>query len=693
MRTFIIHLLWVLGVCFNNQQPILAANNIFDGDDKRGVNSDEIHGYRVYKVNRRILDYPDNMDLSTPEAAYATINRVLIKGDGTAFKSLRVERKRNRPRAKSLEPYTYKQAKKTMDMKIIEVHIFQERFAYVIARKFHGRPKPDSFDVRCLELEGNNWLNSGHDSYFNIQKPRAKFRRYCAEQTQQPERLKIDAPEAYLEPFVEFLKKNAEEPTAFVIKALAKHKLVIIGEIHHRPRYWAFNSSLVTEPEFPKLVSTIYMELPSHAQELVYNFLEAKEYNPMPVIEMLRDMMWNGWPDQAMLDFFQIVRDVNRKLPSEQKIRIILVDMQRPWEKIKKKEDWRQYRVDRDKFMADNIIQDMKENLQDKRNALFIVGVGHAPLNFEFYGGEPVKKAGWHLCEELGRDKVYAFFPHSCRITNTGKVEGRLCLGLFDSAFAEVGNQPMAFPLEIGPFGKEQFDALADQLFQSNYRDGYDGYLYLGQLEEDTCSSLIQDFYTDDFVKELDRRYRLMFDKGLVEGCQLAKLDAESFIDWMSNSYGNPKEWRRNLGPIDAWKSGDKWKQEIQVVKQKSIFDHPEIITKAAERLFNAIRNADFEHHYGGRDWHNFPADDCDYLVRTNAPGWVQWVCRTFKNNPVEHVELGKVFEGPENLPTIPYKLMLHDGRILKGELPFRYDPQQQCWVGIRGLDWHLKEQ
>jgi len=36
---------------------------------------------RVYAVNRRVRDFPDNADLSTPENAYATCNRIGIKGD------------------------------------------------------------------------------------------------------------------------------------------------------------------------------------------------------------------------------------------------------------------------------------------------------------------------------------------------------------------------------------------------------------------------------------------------------------------------------------------------------------------------------------------------------------------------------------------------------------------------------------
>lgn len=44
--------------------------------------------------------------------------------------------------------------------------------------------------------------------------------------------------------------------------ALRKHRLVILGEIHHRPRYWVFNVALVREEGFPARVGRVYLELP-----------------------------------------------------------------------------------------------------------------------------------------------------------------------------------------------------------------------------------------------------------------------------------------------------------------------------------------------------------------------------------------------------------------------------------------------
>jgi len=502
------------------------------------------------------------------------------------------------------------------------------------------------------------------------------------------------------------LKSHGEDPKAFVMKALADHRLVIMGEYHHRPRYWAFNSSLVTHPDFPKYVGTIYMELPANDQDLVNRFLAAERCDRAPVIEMLRDVLWMGWPDQPMLDFLMTVWQVNQDLESNRRVRIVLVDMQRPWKDIRERRDWAKYeRVSRDRQMSDNIVADMREHPAESRNSLFIVGVGHTMLDMEYFDGSPVMTAGRHLQRELGPQDVYAFFPHGPVGTNQGRIDGRVCLGLFDSAFAAIGNTPIAFPLTTGPFGEQPFDALSDLNPRGRYRDGYSAYLYLGPLEHEIFSPLIAGFYTDAFVQELDRRYRLMFGQGLVEGCHLAGLDAEGFIQWMSHSYGRPRsDWNEGtLGPITAWqRGGSDWKETIRDYKHAHAMAHPEKkeIVDAAKQLFESIRRADYDYFLNSTKpdvWKEFPPPlgAAYYCVSTDYPSWVAWVCTTFRRNPIVQVELGEVFLKEkaleEDLPAVPYKLTLRDGAVLEGDLPFQFSAQLGRWVGLFGLDWHLQ--
>ncbi len=666
----------------------VSAADVADSTAKQGSKL-----VRVYQVNKKVKDFPEHEDLSTPEAAYATINRLSASGDQEFWRRMSAKRLAQRmPVKKGKRKVSKGAVHGWLNANIVEVRIFRGKYAGVSAKIPHAWKK--IIDYRSFELEDGKWLNAGNDVFGSVEEARNKFTILCGRYAPKPKRPKIDDPEAYLKPFVDFLKQKGQEPKAFVMNALAKHKIVIMGEVHHRPRYWAFNSSQVAEPGFAKRVGTIYMELPSNDQALIDRFLADDECDTMLVIQMLRDMLWMGWPDQPMLDFFTTVWKVNQELEPDKGLRIVLVDMERPWEKIQNRGDWRQYDVDRNQYMADNIVRDIQEHPGEKRNGLFIVGVGHTGLDLSFYGGSPLKTAGWHLRQKLGADNVYAVFQHRCVMTNMGRVDGRLCLGLFDSAFAELDNKPIAFPLDTGPFGKEPYDASPDRPVWSSYRDGFSAYLYLGPLEDEIFSPLITGFYTDEFVKELDRRHRLMYKKGLVEGLGLARLDGESFVGWMSGgrgSWGKPRKWRNKLGPVDAWKYGDNWEEEVQKEKHKYAFEHPEVIKTAAKQLFDAIRNADYEHHYGGSDWGRFLPEGMDYQVHHHFDSWVRWVCKTFTDNPIESVELGEVFKNDGGLPAIPYAVTLRNRKKLEGALPFKYLPRQDCWMGIQGIDWHLQ--
>jgi beta-lactamase regulating signal transducer with metallopeptidase domain len=663
----------------------------------------------VYEVNRKVSDFALN-DFSTPESACATINRVgMAGGSGDDWRGISVRKTAERipggDERKEVSPETVEMWNNGV---IREVRIYKGKIARVFTEI--NRSGKTEFDQRSVTLEDGHWLNSGHDgSVKSLEKAReifaAKLWNFLPEE--KPVRPRVEDPEAYLKPFVQFLKEKAEDPKTYVMKALAKHKVVIMGETHHRPRYWAFNASVVEDAEFAKHVGVIYIEMPMNDQPLLDEFLASEELDTAPVIEMLRDMLWMGDPDQPMLDFFVAVWKVNQTLRGEKQLRIVAVDMPRPWKKIQNKGDWSQYDTDRDKLMAENIVEDLQKNREDKRNAFFIVGVGHTSLNLMRPDNlTPNRDAGWHLCQKLGADSVYAFMQHRPVGNNWGGVQGRLCLGLFDTAFAALDNKPMAFPLTEGPFGEQWFDAMSDDPVSesSTYGDGYSAFLYLGPLEDEIFSPLIPGFYDEEFMKEIDRRFRLSYGKPWHKAYRRDATNVEDFVDWMSGgggSWGQPrKKWIAGMGPLDAWHRGDQWRKTIRDEKLKDAAERPEIIIAAANRLIGAIREADYDNPKKWKTdpdaWQRFIAPE--YCVKSNYPGWVKWICENFKDNPIVEVEFGEVFSeerkgffGEGNLPHIPYKLIRKDGLVLEGILPFDYSVRQGEWMGYTGLDWHMK--
>jgi beta-lactamase regulating signal transducer with metallopeptidase domain len=132
---------------------------------------------------------------------------------------------------------------------------------------------------------------------------------------------------------------------------------------------------------------------------------------------------------------------------------------------------------------------------------------------------------------------------------------------------------------------------------------------------------------------------------------------------------------------------------------------HAGEIKEAAAQLFERLRTADYATILAGyRDgkwdsdvWRKFPTHGL-YTVQTDYPSFALWCCTHFKDNPIVSVRLGDVFIGDALVigrtgwPTVPYKLMLKDGTVLAGNLPFNYDIDQGQghWHAIEGIDWHL---
>jgi hypothetical protein len=522
---------------------------------------------RTVTINRKVSDFPTNEDLSTPEAAYATLHRAWAAEGEAAFARLSITELAKHVPSGPAKPLPAQEAAIWLGAEVLEVTIAYQTNAVILARLPPGTRQP--IDLRSFRPEKGRWLNAGNNMRMDtVEEGRREIAVDCAAKEVQAllaSRPPIASPEEHLRPFVEFLRREAKDPQDFLLQALANHRLVILGEVHHRPRYWAFYSSLVQAAAFAERAGVIYMELPANDQGLVEQFLSATNYDPQPIITTLRDMKagWVlGWPDQPMLDFFKAVRETNQRLPRERRLRVVLTDVDWPWAKMHQPDDYLEYRkLDRDERMAANIARDLRDHAADSRHALFIVGYGHAMVNVNV-GGWPLKSAGWRLCEELGEANVFAVFPHSPVMGNFAPANGRIALGLFETAFQALTNQPMAFPLDHGPFGEHIYDASLDDPTKDSFSKGFHAYLYLGPLEDEVFSPLIPGFFDGAFVQEADRRCRILSGKGLVEG-GLKRLDGETIVESLSKDWGQPRaDWSASrLGPLWAWEKGAQWEK------------------------------------------------------------------------------------------------------------------------------------
>jgi len=135
------------------------------------------------------------------------------------------------------------------------------------------------------------------------------------------------------------------------------------------------------------------------------------------------------------------------------------------------------------------------------------------------------------------------------------------------------------------------------------------------------------------------------------------------------------------------------------VIRNKiiAVAEHPEFIENLAKKLFEKIQTADYDYFLKSKDtdlWGKFPIVE-SYNTYKEYPKLVNWICKTFNDNPIVSVKLDKVNTDGNSWPTVEYALTLKDGSTIEGVLRFEYhfyDEFNGRWYGIHGLDWHLQK-
>ncbi|HBG78470.1 MAG TPA: hypothetical protein DDW84_06465 [Phycisphaerales bacterium] len=117
----------------------------------------------IYEVNKNVSDFGDN-DFSTPEAAYAAINRIVALNDAQKLAAVSLTRlSEGVIKAQISDNPLSPEWKKTLEnAQILEVWVWKDKYAAVIAelpQKFSDTPIEKPIDLRGLNPENGKWLN------------------------------------------------------------------------------------------------------------------------------------------------------------------------------------------------------------------------------------------------------------------------------------------------------------------------------------------------------------------------------------------------------------------------------------------------------------------------------------------------------------------------------------------------------
>jgi hypothetical protein len=181
------------------------------------------------------------------------------------------------------------------------------------------------------------------------------------------------------------------DATSGILEAFRSHRLVAIG--HHDDESQAFLRTLINDDRFARKVNDIVVEFGSaRYQDVVDRYQRGEQVLPRELEQVWQDVTSpNGSFDVPAIErFFRTVRDKNRLLPEQRRLRVLLGEPPIDWSKIHSEAEYTA-QLDalgnRDGYAADLI---RREVLDKGRHALIVYGSLHfqRKLVWANYGSE-----------------------------------------------------------------------------------------------------------------------------------------------------------------------------------------------------------------------------------------------------------------------------------------------------------------
>jgi len=319
--------------------------------------------------------------------------------------------------------------------------------------------------------------------------------------------------------------QSFQDPVEYVLGKLQDYDLVMIGERHWTCEEPAFVQNLIKRCFEKNAINVVFLEFGRFEdQGKIDAFMESAEYDPKPVIDVLRNVAELGWGYKEYFDIFKVIYDENSKRPLARRIRLILSDPEleglnfgaqfydcfklshlpdkQRWEMI----TWlRESIADRDQCMSAVIEAHV---FGRGLKGIYYAGGAHIRKDLEKKGyGRQYFSAGGILARKYpGRVCCLTFHKKPEFWQNTSDFN---CLEeLFRShgrSFATDTDDPRISHLKL------KSDIIQEGIALN---EAYDGYIMLNLNSDYQVCPIIPGFYDDEFAKIVWDRLR---DRGLLE--------------------------------------------------------------------------------------------------------------------------------------------------------------------------------
>jgi hypothetical protein len=270
-----------------------------------------------------------------------------------------------------------------------------------------------------------------------------------------------------------------------VVAAFQQHPVVIIGEAHWLRQAGDFYKSLVRDPAFQRTVQDIVIEFASqNNQPLLDRYVAGDDVPIEDVRHIWRDTTKvASWESPIYAEWLAAIREVNKKLPLERRLRVLAGDTPIDWSQIHTHFDWAAL-GDNNASIAQVVLDQV---LQKKHRALVVLGSNH------------VTKSGGRDRADNATTRIESRHPGSTYVVLLDSV------GTLDPATQRllrlsVRNGPMLYEL-AGSFLEKTAGQNGSPLLRSA-----DALLYLGPPDGLTLVLPPKASLESVYLKEVDRR-------------------------------------------------------------------------------------------------------------------------------------------------------------------------------------------
>jgi hypothetical protein len=287
---------------------------------------------------------------------------------------------------------------------------------------------------------------------------------------------------------------------ASVLNAFADAGVVCLGDAQELREMGGFLAELVGDPGFPGAVNDIVVECGnSRYQEVADRFTSGEDVPPADLLGIWRETTQPAaWDSPVYGQLFVRVREANRGLAPERRIRVLLGDPPIDWARIHTPAELAPFAALREAHMAAVLESQV---LRKGRKALFWAGASHIVRRPETIPNPVV------LVEKRRSGRVFVVLTHA---------------GFPDEAMeARLAAWPKPSLLRLRDTWLGRIDAAAyfhrvkprggrNPYAGVRLEDAADAYLYFGPREELTWLPAPDDIYEGEYGAEVDRRRKLI---------------------------------------------------------------------------------------------------------------------------------------------------------------------------------------